>query len=140
MIRTKTASILIALFTGSVIGLLILGCPIDFAPPGECNGRINGDLQTIPNNFELSQNFPNPFNPATTIRFGLPTGERVTLKIYNVLGKEVATLINDEPKKAGYHTSIWDGRNRAGGSASGIYFVRIHAGNFVQTRKMLLVQ
>ena len=97
--------------------------------------------QEIPQTFELSQNFPNPFNPSTTIRYGLPRAEKVTLKIYNILGEEIAELVSDEQKQAGYHAAVWDGRNRQGNIvASGLYFYRIKAGDFIQTRKMLLVQ
>ena len=100
-----------------------------------------GDAQAIPTIYELSQNFPNPFNPVTTIRYGLPKAERVTLKIYDLLGAEVATLVNDELKVAGYHAAIWDGINGAGKKVvSGVYFIRLRAGSFVQTKKMLLVE
>jgi len=110
-------------------------------------------VQAVPSNYELSQNFPNPFNPVTTIRYGLPVEARVTLKVYNLFGQEVATLINHELKNAGYHAAIWDGRNNSGKvAASGVYFVRLRVGPsagsgsagsgqvFVQTRKMLLVE
>jgi len=105
-------------------------------------------LQAVPSSYELSQNFPNPFNPLTTIRYGLPKEERVTLKVYNFLGQEVTTLVDDELKPAGYHAAIWDGRNKNGGAvASGVYFVRLRAGPsagsgqvFVQTRKMALIE
>jgi hypothetical protein len=111
-------------------------------------GEKLADAQAIPTTYELSQSFPNPFNPATTIRYGLPQASRVTLKIYNLLGAEVATLVENEQKAAGYHTTIWDGRNAAGkGVASGVYFIRLRAGPsassgqaFVQTRKMLLLE
>jgi hypothetical protein len=102
--------------------------------------RLAG-VKIIPTNYELSQNFPNPFNPATTIRYGLPKAERVTLKVYNLLGEEVLTLIDHESKEAGYHAAIWDGRNRHGQPvASGIYLYRLRAGSFVMTKKMILVQ
>jgi photosystem II stability/assembly factor-like uncharacterized protein len=100
-----------------------------------------GKVNVIPAAYELSQNFPNPFNPATTIRFGLPKAERVTLKVYTLLGEEVLTLINDDLKAAGYHIAIWDGRNQNGRQvATGLYFYRLRAGSFVMTKKMALVQ
>jgi photosystem II stability/assembly factor-like uncharacterized protein len=100
-----------------------------------------GKVNVIPAAYELSQNFPNPFNPATAIRFGLPQAERVTLKVYNLLGEEVVTPINNEPKEAGYHVVIWDGRNQAGRPvASGMYIYRLHAGSVVMTKKMAFVQ
>jgi hypothetical protein len=84
---------------------------------------------------------PNPFNPATTIRYGLPRAERVTLQVYNLLGEEVVTLVDDEQKAAGYHAAIWDGRNKNGRVvASGVYVYRIRAGDFSMTKKMALVK
>ncbi|MGH7457383.1 MAG: T9SS type A sorting domain-containing protein, partial [bacterium] len=91
--------------------------------------------------FVLPQNFPNPFNPATTIRYGLPKAERVTLKIYNLLGEEVVTLMNDELQAAGYHVAIWDGRNKLGEVVgSGVYIYRFRAGSFTSIQKMALVK
>ncbi len=99
------------------------------------------EVRTIPTAYELPQNFPNPFNPVTTIRYGLPKAESVTLKIYNLLGAEVATLVDNEPKAAGYHVAIWDGRNKNGGViASGVYVYRLQAGSFVMTKKMAVVK
>ncbi len=95
----------------------------------------------LPQQFELSQNFPNPFNPTTTIKYSLPNSSIVTLRVYNLLGKEVATLVDNEFKQAGNHVGVWDGRNASGNVvASGLYLLRMQAGNFVQTRKMVLVQ
>jgi len=95
----------------------------------------------IPTTYELSQNFPNPFNPVTTIRYGLPREERVTVKVYNLFGQEVATLVDGELIAAGYHIAIWDGHNAAGRPVtSGVYFVRIHVSDFVQTRKMVRIE
>jgi len=103
-------------------------------------GKLS-EIKIIPASYELSQNFPNPFNPATTIRYGLPKAERVTLKVFNLLGEEVVTLIADESKEAGYHTAIWNGRNQTGQSvASGVYIYRLRAGRLVMTKKMALVQ
>lgn len=99
------------------------------------------DIQLIPTTYELSQNFPNPFNPATAIRYGLPREERVTLQVYNLLGEEVVTLMDDEHQIAGYHVAIWDGRNKAGHVvSSGVYVYRIRAGVFTMTKKMALVK
>jgi hypothetical protein len=100
-----------------------------------------GEGKFVPTRYELSQNFPNPFNPVTTIRYGLPKGERLTLKIYNLLGEEVVTLVENETKAAGYHAAIWDGRNAQGQIvASGVYFYQLRAGSFVQKRKMALLR
>ncbi len=99
------------------------------------------EINLVPATFELSQNFPNPFNPVTTIRYGLPQAERVSLKIYNLLGEEVAALVNDEHKAAGYHVAIWDGRGKNGNvAASGVYVYRIRAGSFVRMRKLALIK
>ncbi|TDI93487.1 MAG: T9SS type A sorting domain-containing protein [Caldithrix sp.] len=104
-------------------------------------GENLASVQTIPSDYELSQNFPNPFNPATTIRYGLPRDEMVTLKIYNLLGKEVATLLNNERKLAGNYAAIWDGRNNQGQVvASGIYIYQLQAGEFSAIKKMVYVR
>ncbi len=94
----------------------------------------------IPEKFELSQNFPNPFNPMTTIRYALPEKANVRLTIYNMLGKEVRTLVN-EFEEAGYKSVIWDGLDQYGRSLStGVYIYRIQAGDFTQTRKMVFMK
>ncbi len=101
----------------------------------------SAEALAIPATFELSQNFPNPFNPTTTIRYGLPQAARVTITIFNLLGEEVTTLLEDEQKAAGYHLALWNGRNQAGKPASsGVYLYRIQAGSFTQTRKLALVK
>jgi len=99
------------------------------------------EFQLVPTTVELSHNFPNPFNPSTTIRYGLPNPNRTTLTVYNILGKKVKTLINSELMEAGYHAAVWDGRDDAGRAvANGTYIIRMQAGSFVQVRKMLLLE
>ncbi|MEE2992879.1 MAG: fibronectin type III domain-containing protein, partial [Gemmatimonadota bacterium] len=94
-----------------------------------------------PATFALKQNAPNPFNPATTIRFELPGPTQVTLIVYNLLGQEVVRLLDHVAYQAGYHQIQWNGRNATGRStASGIYVYRIAAGDFVQAKKMLLLK
>lgn len=88
-----------------------------------------------PDNFILEQNYPNPFNSSTIINFSLPRASHVRLSVYNTLGQEVATLVN-ETREAGTHTAIWDG---ASGS-SGVYFYRFSTGYNTQTRKLLLLK
>jgi hypothetical protein len=83
----------------------------------------------------LEQNYPNPFNPETNINFKLSSNERVSIKVYDVLGREVAILLNDV-KPAGSYQLTWDARN----FSSGIYFVRMKAGNFLDTKSMLLLK
>ncbi|MBC8043115.1 MAG: T9SS type A sorting domain-containing protein [Rhizobacter sp.] len=88
-----------------------------------------------PKQFELSQNYPNPFNPATTIRYQLPSAGDVKLKVYDVLGREVASLVNERQKAGSYAVSF-----NASKLSSGVYFYRLTTGNFVQTKKMLLIK
>jgi hypothetical protein len=88
-----------------------------------------------PSGFILAQNYPNPFNPTTTIEFSIPHTEQVTLKIYNVLGEEVATLVS-EKLSAGKYKHVWD----ASGLASGVYLYRLEAGDFVETKKLILIR
>jgi hypothetical protein len=89
----------------------------------------------LPNKFALYQNYPNPFNANTNIEFRIPKNEFVTLKIFNLLGEEVATLLSAS-LLSGYHTVNWDGSDLA----SGVYFYRLKAGEFVQIRKALLLK
>ncbi len=96
----------------------------------------NEDEPGIPIEFVLSQNYPNPFNPSSTIRFGLPQSEEVTLQVFNTLGQQVATLVSNEKKEAGWHSVQFN----AGSLASGMYIYRIKAGSFVQTKKMMLIK
>ena len=94
-----------------------------------------------PSTFALNQNAPNPFNPATTIRFDLPNPTKVSLIVYNILGQEVVRLLNDEAMAAGFHEVSWNGMSQRGGAtASGIYVYRIEAGEFSKARKMLLLK
>jgi len=101
------------------------------------NGKIiKGSLSTVlPNEYHLEQNVPNPFNPVTEIRFSLPEASQVNLEIFNIMGQLVKTLINDR-LEAGHHSFKWD----AGSYASGIYFTRLRAGTFVDTKKMILLK
>lgn len=101
---------------------------------------VEGEIG-LPESFELMQNYPNPFNPATTLKYSMPEQARITIKVYDLLGKEVVTLVDNELKQAGFHVTAWDGRNTIGNVvASGMYFVKMQIGNFVQTRKMVFVQ
>ena len=96
--------------------------------------------QALPVRYALDQNYPNPFNPATIIRYALPAGGQVRLRIYDITGREVATLV-DETKPAGTYEVRFDTNTaRPGGLASGVYFYKIEAGSFVQTRKMLVLR
>ena len=90
---------------------------------------------TGPKEFKLEQNFPNPFNPTTTIQYQLPQDARVTLKVYDILGSEVATLVNEE-QQAGYKEVKFNGSN----IASGMYVYRLQAGDYVSIKKMLMIK
>jgi aminopeptidase N len=91
--------------------------------------------QDLPREFSLSQNYPNPFNPTTVIRYGLPHAARVSVAVFNVLGQQVAT-VEEGMREAGYHDVKFDGSNLA----SGVYLYRLQAGEFVQTRKFVLMK
>ena len=96
----------------------------------------------LPKAFALSQNAPNPFNPATTISYSIPEGVagQVSLKVFDMRGRLVRTLV-DEVKEAGNYTIFWDGAAENGNKvASGVYFYRMISGSFSQTRKMVLVK
>jgi hypothetical protein len=95
------------------------------------------DEETLstPVEFTLEQNYPNPFNPATTINYSIPEAGNVEMKVYDILGNEVATLVN-EAKAPGNYSAVFD----ASTFASGIYIYTLRANNFVQTKKMILVK
>ncbi|QQS36602.1 MAG: T9SS type A sorting domain-containing protein [Ignavibacteriales bacterium] len=93
------------------------------------------DKETIPSSFRMEQNYPNPFNPSTKIRFSVPEKSSVSLKVYDVLGNEVAELVNED-KEAGWYDISFD----ASGFASGVYIYRVIAGNFISTKKMLMIK
>lgn len=93
----------------------------------------NSDLPKV---VELDQNYPNPFNPSTTIAFGVPKNGKVTLEVFDVLGRKVATLLNAESKTAGRHTVTFNANNLA----SGMYIYRLKAGNSVITKKLTLIK
>ncbi|MDP8205057.1 MAG: T9SS type A sorting domain-containing protein [Candidatus Electryonea clarkiae] len=103
----------------------------------------HGDILSnllIPTEYSLKQNYPNPFNPATTIEFQLPSSGQVSLFIYDILGRRVAKLL-DSHLRFGTHRIVWHGTSEEGSNlASGMYFVRLEAGDFTNTRKMVLVK
>jgi spore coat protein A len=107
--------------------------PFQVGPiPGK---KISGDVIAGVTEYSLDQNYPNPFNPSTTINFSVPENSQVTLKIFDVLGSEVSTLIN-QVVPAGNHEVQFD----ATGLPSGVYFYNLTAGNFVQNKKMMLMK
>lgn len=101
---------------------------------------VSEPLEIIPSAYKLEQNYPNPFNPETVISFSLPKSGSVSIKIYDVLGNEVRTLINEE-RVAGKHNIYWNSTDNSGKRvSSGVYFYTISADNFTQTKKMVLMK
>ncbi len=111
---------------------------------------VTGDLVTgvesekvgtgAPSSFELQQNYPNPFNPRTAIRYGVSRRDHIQLRVLDILGRQVAILVN-ETKNAGFYSVTWDGKDVNGkGVTSGIYFYELRAGSFRQVRRMLLLK
>ncbi|MDD8017312.1 MAG: CHRD domain-containing protein [Bacteroidota bacterium] len=127
-------------------GKIYLNIHSSINPGGEIRGNFTLGTGTVtsviqqistaaPNHFALDQNYPNPFNPSTTINYRLTASSNVTLKVYDLLGKEIATLVNQEQTAGGYSVKF-----DAPKFASGIYFYQLRAGNFVQMKKMMLVK
>jgi hypothetical protein len=136
-----------ALVVGANIGELLANArkaQVDYVAMGGPFAVLT-DVNEIPNagiptSFGLDQNYPNPFNPTTTINFALPKAANVSLKVYDVLGREVRTLVNAR-LNAGYQQVVWDGKNAFGTQvASGMYLYRITAGDFVSTKKMMMLK
>jgi hypothetical protein len=96
---------------------------------------IDNEHDRIPLQFKLERNYPNPFNPSTTISFSLPTSGFVNLKIYDLSGREAATLVSG-PMPAGKHSILWN----ATGMPSGVYCCRLQAGSLNETMKMILIK
>jgi len=107
---------------------------VDFDGQFEYSNVIEVDAGA-PKQFALEQNYPNPFNPTTTISYQLPVASQVSLKVYDVLGREVMTLVNGKQEAGVYNLSL-----NGATLSSGIYFYRLQSGNFVQTKKMMLVK
>jgi hypothetical protein len=118
-----------SLFTGGEIrGTLRLGSGVPTAVRNENSG-------TVPDEFSLAQNYPNPFNPSTTIKYRIDGKVQVTLKVFDLLGREVATLVNEE-QPAGEHRAVFN----ASRFSSGIYFYQLHSGGRTLTNKMMLLK
>ena len=103
-------------------------------PLSELLTNIKSDI-IVPNEYSLGQNYPNPFNPSTTIEYSIPKSELVTIKIYDLLGKEITTLTNEE-KSGGFYSIKFDGKYLP----SGIYYYQIKAGYFTETKKLILLK
>jgi polygalacturonase len=111
------------------------GPRIIYEPRSQLVTDINDNHATVPAGYSLLQNYPNPFNPTTTIKFSVPKTMHVSLSIYNSMGKEVSKLISKD-MSVGVYTAMWN----ASGFASGVYYYRIVAGNFIETKKLLLLK
>lgn len=132
---------------GSSVSLSADGTTAIVGGPGDYGGKgaawvfvgtpagIGEHAVGIPQRFELGQNYPNPFNPSTTIRYGLPHRSTVQLSVFNTLGQQIATLVQGE-REAGYHEVQFDGS----GLSSGVYFYRLTAGDYVATKKLLILK
>jgi hypothetical protein len=96
---------------------------------------VEDELASTPDNYYLEQNFPNPFNPSTKIKYSLPDVGLVSLKVYDVLGNEIAALVNEEKPAGNYEVHF-----NASSLASGIYFYTLQAGTFIETKKMILLK
>ncbi|MCH7939831.1 MAG: T9SS type A sorting domain-containing protein [Candidatus Marinimicrobia bacterium] len=132
---TITAPVGMVTIGASGLGKLLAGDPVASASTSEDTA---GSL--IPTSFSLSPAYPNPFNPNTTINYALKEDVRATLKVYDLLGREVRVLVY-EHQPAAYHSVVWDGRDRAGRPLpSGIYIARLVAGDFVAGIKMVLLK
>jgi len=105
-----------------------------YSQPGFIPVGVNEEIIT-PSEFVLYQNYPNPFNPLTTIRYEIPQTGFVTIRVYDILGREVAALVNEE-KPAGSYEVIFN----ASQLSSGVYFYRIKTEEFVQTKKLILMK
>ena len=98
------------------------------------------DNNAVPlNEYRLLQNYPNPFNPGTIINYNLPVSGKVIIRIFDILGNEIETLVNEE-KPAGRYSIVFDATSIAGGLPSGVYFYRLQAGSFVETKKMVFIK
>jgi hypothetical protein len=100
---------------------------------------VEEDNNEIPAEFSLLQNYPNPFNSSSVIKYSIPKSSHVTLKIFNTLGKEIETLVNEE-KTIGTYEVNWNAASAAGGLPSGVYFYQLRAGSVVETKKMLYLK
>jgi hypothetical protein len=120
--------------TGAHVYPDILGSIIDTSKVGPVVG-IRGSLPS-PTEFFLGQNYPNPFNPQTTISYSLPRESTVTLRVYDLIGREVSTLLHNDREPAGVHEVSFGGRNLP----SGVYFYRLSAEGFIETKRMVLIK
>ncbi len=118
----------------SIEGLILPGDVSDFVSE-KPNGEMAKIDDLLPDDYCLLQNYPNPFNARTIIRYALPEAGHVRIEIYDILGRNIATLL-DENRPAGYNQVLWDATDKS----SGMYFYMIRAGEFSEAKKMLLIK
>jgi len=127
---------------------VVINCQVDAAPDPEWDAlwaeyealEAQASLKDLPTETKLIGNYPNPFNPSTTFSYALSEPGQVSLKVYNMLGQLVRTIV-DQAQLEGHHEVVWDGRNESGGLvSSGIYIYRMTAGSYVETKRMQLVK
>ena len=123
--------------SGSYLFAGTVGSGVWKRPLTEMVTGIEDKKNNLPVSFSLYQNYPNPFNPTTTIKYGIPKSEFVTIKVYDELGREISTLVNEEKSAGSYSIKYGIGNNRI---ASGIYFYRMQAGSFSETKKLILMK
>ncbi len=123
--------------TGEDQLLIIKSSPLELNDVFTFNSSILTEIKSnkVVSKYSLNQNYPNPFNPTTTIEFSIPNAEKVTLKVYDILGKQIASLVNEEKPAGSYSVQF-----NASRLASGVYFYRIEAGKFLQTKKLILLK
>ena len=129
--------------SAAVVEMNTTSAAFAYTGPNSTNVYFNNEDWTVdvneeegsPENYSLVQNYPNPFNPNTTIKFKIPENSFVSIKVYNVLGKEVATLVNEDMNKGTYEVDF-----NASSLSSGVYFYKLETSNFVQTNKMVLMK
>jgi flagellar hook assembly protein FlgD len=147
---------------GTIVDKVVVTNDVDFVPSGEgpaespqvtapatsakanadefSKAGIAGDEVQLPTEYALNGNYPNPFNPTTTISYDLPEASSVRLEVYDMMGRRVATLVNAD-QGAGSYETVWNARNDAGSPvASGVYIYRIQAGSFQAVQQMVLMK
>jgi hypothetical protein len=121
--------------SGSYLFAGTVGSGVWKRPLTEMVTGIEEKKNNLPVSFSLYQNYPNPFNPTTTIKYGIPKSGYVTIRVYDELGREVATLVNEE-KPGGNYSVSFNGAN----FTSGVYYYRLQVGSFAQTKKLILLK
>lgn len=130
--KNKDGKVITADYSGNKNNYSVLTLVRSIGDP--VTGKSKEGIKEIPTSFEVEQNYPNPYNTTTNLSFTIGHSLFVSLKVYDMNGREIATLI-DEEKQAGYYQVIFDTINLS----SGIYFYKLQAGKFVQTKKMILL-